>query len=91
MRWVCQRKRKAKEKIVPKFKKLVEKRGGIHFDMPFALAYTGLEDTLLQKYIADSANLYEGQVARLPIYPIGSTIGTHAGPGAIAVAFFSND
>jgi DegV family protein with EDD domain len=70
---------------------LVEKSGGIHFDMPFALAYTGLEDTLLQKYIADSANLYEGQVARLPIYPIGSTIGTHAGPGAIAVAFFSND
>ena len=70
---------------------LVEKSGGIHFDMPFALAYTGLEDTLLQKYIADSANLYEGQVARLPIYPIGSTIGTHVGPGAIAVAFFSNN
>ena len=70
---------------------LVEKSGGIHFDMPFALAYTGLEDTLLRKYIADSASLYEGKTASLPVYPIGSTIGTHVGPGAIAVAFFSNN
>ena len=70
---------------------LVEKSGGISFDMPYALAYTGLEDTLLQKYIADSTSLYEGKTANLPIYPIGSTIGTHVGPGAIAVAFFSNN
>jgi fatty acid-binding protein DegV len=70
---------------------LVEKNGGIHFDLPFALAYTGLEDTLLRKYIADSASLYEGKAANLPVYPIGSTIGTHVGPGAIAVAFFSNN
>ena len=70
---------------------LVEKSGGIHFDMPFALAYTGLEDTLLRKYIADSASLYEGKTASLPVYPIGSTIGTHVGPGAIAVSFFSNN
>lgn len=70
---------------------LVEKNGGIHFDLPFALAYTGLEDTLLRKYIVDSASLYEGKAANLPVYPIGSTIGTHVGPGAIAVAFFSNN
>ena len=70
---------------------LVEQSGGIHFDMPYALAYTGLEDTLLRKYIADSASLYEGKTASLPVYPIGSTIGTHVGPGAIAVAFFSNN
>ena len=70
---------------------LVEQRGGIHFDMPFALAYTGLDDMLLQKYIADSAALYEGKTDHLPIHPIGSTIGTHVGPGAIAVAFFSNN
>ena len=70
--------------------KLVEQSGGINFNLPFALAYTGLEDTLLQKYITDSAALYEGKTDRLPVYPIGSAIGTHAGPGAIAVAFFSN-
>jgi len=70
---------------------LVEESGGICFDLPFALAYTGLEDTLLQKYIADSASLYEGKTSSLPVYPIGSTIGTHVGPGAISVAFFSNN
>ena len=69
---------------------LVEQSGGICFDLPYALAYTGLEDTLLQKYIADSSSLYESQTAELPVFPIGSTIGTHVGPGAIAVAFFSN-
>ena len=68
--------------------KLVEQQG-IDFERPFALAYSGLDDTLLRKYVADSAALYEGKADHLPVYPIGSTIGTHAGPGAIALAFFS--
>ena len=70
---------------------LVNKSGGINIELPFALAYTGLDDSLLCKYIGDSASLYEGKTACLPVYPIGSTIGTHVGPGAIAVAFFSNN
>ena len=70
---------------------LVEEKGGINFEKPFCLAYTGLSDDLLQKYIADSAALYEGKTDGLPIHTIGSTIGTHVGPGAIAVAFFSNN
>ena len=37
---------------------LVRKSGGINFDMPYCLAYTGLSDALLQKYIQDSAALY---------------------------------
>ena len=70
---------------------LVEKTGGIDFSMPFGLAYSGLSDALLQKYIADSARLYEGYEGQLPISVIGSTIGTHAGPGAVALAFYSNN
>lgn len=70
---------------------LVEQNGGIDFSRPFALAYSGLDDSMLQKYIADSAALYEGKADTLPVHTIGSTIGTHAGPGAIAVAFFSNN
>ncbi len=65
------------------------KCGGIDFTLPFSLAYSGLDDSLLQKYIADNAAMWEGQVSELPISTIGSTIGTHAGPGAIAVAFFA--
>ncbi len=69
---------------------LVERSGGIDFSLPFSLAYSGLDDTLLRKYISDSASLYDGKATHLPVHTIGSTIGTHAGPGAIAVAFFSN-
>ena len=65
------------------------KQGKIDFSKPFKLAYTGLSDQLLKKYIADSQELYgEFKGEELPISTIGSTIGTHAGPGAIAVAFF---
>ena len=62
--------------------------GGIDFSLPIALGYSGLEDSLLQKYISDSKGLWEDNIDQLPISPIGSAIGTHAGPGAIAVAYF---
>ncbi len=60
----------------------------IDYYMPFALAYSGLSDKLLQKYIQDSRNLWEGMVDGLPIYTAGATIGTHTGPGAISLAYF---
>lgn len=68
---------------------LVEKCGGIDFDLPYALAYSGLSDEYLQKYLQDSEKLWKDKTQNIPIYMIGSTIGTHAGPGAIAVAFFA--
>lgn len=63
--------------------------GGIDFDKPFALGYTGLDDTLIKQYIESSKSVWEGQTKELPISTIGGTIGTHVGPGAVAVAFFS--
>lgn len=68
----------------------IQKAGGVDFDMPVLLGYTGLSDALLQKYISDSAALWEESRETLRVTPIGSVIGTHAGPGAIAVAFFAN-
>lgn len=69
-------------------RQLIEKSGGINFQMPYAAAYSGMDDSLLQKYIKDSASLWEDELDHVPSYCIGSTIGTHVGPGAIAVAFF---
>lgn len=66
----------------------VKKTGGIDFDCPYCLAYSGLSDKLLKKYVEDSENLYKGNAEEFPISTIGSTIGTHVGPGAIAAAFF---
>ena len=70
-------------------KQLIQKEGGINFDMPYTLAYSGLSDDLLKKYIKDSAELYDGHGDELPISTIGCAIGTHVGPGAIAAAFFA--
>ena len=66
----------------------IGKAGGIDFSMPILLGYSGLSDALLKKYISDSASLWEGGVDSLRYTSIGSVVGTHVGPGAIAAAFF---
>jgi DegV family protein with EDD domain len=68
---------------------LVDRCGGINFDMPYVLGYSGLSDDYLQKYLKDSERLWKGKAEFIPFYMIGSTIGTHVGPNAIAVAFFA--
>lgn len=68
--------------------KQIQEVGGIDFDMPVVLGYTGLSDALLQKYIVDSAELWKESKTPLETASICSAIGTHAGPGAIAAAFF---
>ncbi len=65
------------------------KETGVDFAMPHCLGYTGLDDKLLVKYMNDSAPLWKPHVDELPVSSIGATIGTHVGPGAIAVAFYA--
>lgn len=67
----------------------IHKAGGVDFDKPLLLGYTGLSDALLKKYVEDSKTLWENGTDQLNTALIGSVIGTHAGPGAVAVAFFS--
>lgn len=67
----------------------IQKAGGVDFRMPVMLGYTGLSDALLQKYIQDSAALWQTHREKLPVSIVGSVVGTHAGPGAVAVAFFA--
>ena len=69
---------------------LIGNCGGIDFDMPYVVGYSGLSDDLLKKYLADSEYIWQGHTDSVPVYQIGSTIGTHVGQGAIAVAFYGN-
>ena len=62
-------------------------RLGVDFSKPILLGYTGTDDALLRKYMEESSDLWEGRV--LPATIVSAVIGTHAGPGAVAVAFFS--
>ena len=71
--------------------KEIHQAGGVDFSKPLMLGYSGISDALLNKYIADSAQLWEGRIDELPRTMIGSVVGTHAGPGAVAVAFFAKE
>lgn len=69
--------------------RLVDECGGIDFTMPYVLGYSGLSEDFLMKYLHDSEHLWKEHTDHVPYYLIGSTIGTHVGPNAIAVAFFA--
>ena len=67
----------------------VQAYGGIDYSLPVLLGYTGYSTVLMDKYIKDSKELWEGKILIPPVVQVGATIGTHIGPGGIAVAFFS--
>lgn len=64
---------------------LVEQEG-IDLSMPFALGYTGNDPAVIAPFLEAVTPLLDGKTA--PIYPVGSTVGTHAGPGLFLAAFF---
>lgn len=69
--------------------KEIERAGGADFSLPVVLGYAGTSDKLLREYIEAHRALwadYPGD--ELPVHSVGATIGTHVGPGAVAVAFF---
>lgn len=66
----------------------IDKAGGIDFSKPVLLGYSGISDALLLKYIEDSRYIWEGNLPEIHYTTVGSVIGTHAGPGAVVVAFF---
>ena len=68
--------------------KHINKMGGMDFSRPILLGYTGLSDELLQRFLTFSEDVWSELSELPPITSVGGTIGTHAGPDAIAVAFF---
>lgn len=67
---------------------IVASKGGIDFEKPYGLVYSGLEQEILNKYLVDGAKLWDSNNKEISKYIIGSTIGTHVGPGAVGIAFF---
>jgi DegV family protein with EDD domain len=59
----------------------------IDFSKPVMVGYTGTSDALLQKYLAESAEFFGENTYGSSI--VSAVVGTHAGPNAVALAFFS--
>ena len=67
----------------------IAKAGGVDFSLPVMLGYTGTQEEQLQKYVQESNDLWAPYDGNLPVAVVGSVVGTHAGPGAVAVGFFA--
>lgn len=67
----------------------IDKVGGIDLDMPYCLGYTGFSEDVLIKYVNDNAAKYKEDILSITTIPVGATVGTYAGPGAVALAFFN--
>ena len=72
-------------------RKLIQEGRGVDFKRPYFAAYSGKSDALLQKYLKDSADLWQTEVQEMSIGTVGSVIGTHVGPNVVAVAFFEKE
>ena len=66
----------------------IREAGDVDFRKPLLMGYTGLSDASLEKFAQDNADLWQERTSPIHRATIGSVIGTHAGPGAFAVAFF---
>lgn len=66
----------------------IHESGGIDFDEPIILGYSGLSDSYLKKYVEDSRDIWQDKADSLDSTLICSVIGTHTGSGVVAVAFF---
>ena len=62
---------------------------GIDYELPVLLAYSGRSKEILDNYINDNRDFWSDHIKTLSTSQLCSVIGTHAGPGAIAAAFFA--
>ncbi len=66
----------------------IQEVGGIDFSMPYAVGYSGTDKSNLLKYLDNNQEILESVPHSPHIVQIGSTVGTHAGPGTVLVTFF---
>ena len=67
---------------------LAQNKSGIDFSRPYGLVSSGDGTLVLDKFKTEGKTLWAENGENISDYPIGSTIGTHVGPGAVGIAFF---
>lgn len=77
------------KKVAKILNKLITKSGTIDFTKPIIFVHSGLLKDNINKYINQSMELWGEHLEQIPITILGNTIGTHVGPGAIGVTFFT--
>lgn len=70
---------------------LINKTKGIDLDMPLSTGYSDFSTSPVEKFIQENSELWGGHTSEVEFHMLGSTIGTHIGTGAIAVAYFEKN
>lgn len=63
-------------------------QGNLDETRPVLLGYTGISDENLQNFIRQTHGQWDKGIAPLESTIVGAVIGTHAGPGVVAIAYF---
>ena len=67
---------------------IIEKNEVIDTSLPHGFLYSGNDITPLQNYKPLLSKLINEPLDNVPCYPLGSTIGSHIGSGAVGIAYF---
>ena len=60
----------------------------VDLNKPLGLVWSGFDDSAIKNFAVESAYMWGEKAEGIQHYIIGSTIGTHVGPGAVGFAFF---
>ncbi|MBP3448215.1 MAG: DegV family protein [Clostridia bacterium] len=66
----------------------IEKVGEVDFTKPVLFGHSGQTDQGIKQFLEDSKDFWQGGTAPSRSVLMGSVIGTHAGPGIVAIAFY---
>lgn len=75
------------KKAIQFLNKEIESKGGVNFEMPHGVLWSGNSSENLEAFLADSAEKI-GLKKDVGRFCLGGTIGTHIGAGAVGIAFF---
>ncbi|MCR5154258.1 MAG: DegV family protein [Lachnospiraceae bacterium] len=75
-------------KVHSALNKVIEKAGQIDKNMPRSLAYSDTDRSILDNFVAALPELFANDIDAYQEAAIGPAIGTHIGPGAVAIAYF---
>ena len=67
----------------------VEKVGQVNYDRPVLFGHSGCTDSGIKQFLENTKDFWKGGKVPTNSVLMGSIIGTHAGPGIIAIAFFA--
>ena len=69
-------------------REFVDNTNGINTEVPFTFAFSGDERETVEQFAQAHADMWDGEGKEAPMCSIGCVIGTHVGPGVVAVAYF---